>query len=207
MNQVIKDDLEAIKKEFALPRKTQIEDGPEAVYDETAVQVQEVVFVMDRFGYCKLLDKATYERNRETVDTEQVHVVRCLNTDKILLFTDTGNLHQLKVMDVPAGKLRDKGTPIDNLSKFDGGKETIVYLAGSRELKGKILVFATKTAMVKQVPAEEFETNNRTVAATKLQDGDALVSVTPVEGQTEVVLRTSNGVFLRFMLELSLIHI
>ena len=201
MNQVIKDDLEAIKKEFALPRKTQIEDGPEAVYDETAVQVQEVVFVMDRFGYCKLLDKATYERNRETVDTEQVHVVRCLNTDKILLFTDTGNLHQLKVMDVPAGKLRDKGTPIDNLSKFDGGKETIVYLAGSRELKGKILVFATKTAMVKQVPAEEFETNNRTVAATKLQDGDALVSVTPVEGQTEVVLRTSNGVFLRFMLE------
>ena len=126
MNQVIKDDLEAIKKEFALPRKTQIEDGPEAVYDETAVQVQEVVFVMDRFGYCKLLDKATYERNRETVDTEQVHVVRCLNTDKILLFTDTGNLHQLKVMDVPAGKLRDKGTPIDNLSKFDGGKETIV---------------------------------------------------------------------------------
>ena len=201
MNQVIKDDLEAIKKEFALPRKTQIEDGPEAVYDETAVQVQEVVFVMDRFGYCKLLDKATYERNRETVDTEQVHVVRCLNTDKILLFTDTGNLHQLKVMDVPAGKLRDKGTPIDNLSKFDGGKETIVYLAGSRELKGKILVFATKTAMVKQVPAEEFETNNRTVAATKLQEGDALVSVTPVEGQTEVVLRTSNGVFLRFMLE------
>ena len=201
MNQVIKDDLEAIKKEFALPRKTQIEDGPEAVYDETAVQVQEVVFVMDRFGYCKLLDKATYERNRETVDTEQVHVVRCLNTDKILLFTDTGNLHQLKVMDVPAGKLRDKGTPIDNLSKFDGGKETIVYRAGSRELKGKILVFATKTAMGKQVPAEEFETNNRTVAATKLQDGDALVSVTPVEGQTEVVLRTSNGVFLRFMLE------
>jgi len=201
MNQVIKDDLEAIKKEFALPRKTQIEDGPEAVYDETAVQVQEVVFVMDRFGYCKLLDKATYERNRETVDTEQVHVVRCLNTDKILLFTDTGNLHQLKAMDVPAGKLRDKGTPIDNLSKFDGGKETIVYLADSRELKGKVLVFATRTAMVKQVPAEEFETNNRMVAATKLQDGDQVVSILPVEGQEEVVLQTTSGVFLRFPLE------
>ena len=201
MDAVIKEDLDRIREEFSVERRTVIEDGEEIVYQEEKEAAREMIFAMDRFGYCKLLDKATYERNRETVDTEQVHVVRCLNTDKILLFTDTGNLHQLKVMDVPAGKLRDKGTPIDNLSKFDGGKETIVYLAGSRELKGKILVFATKTAMVKQVPAEEFETNNRTVAATKLQEGDALVSVTPVEGQTEVVLRTSNGVFLRFMLE------
>ncbi|MFR3754440.1 MAG: hypothetical protein ACLTW9_23185 [Enterocloster sp.] len=54
-----------------LRRRTLIEDGPEAVYDESAVAVQEVVFVMDRFGYCKLLDKSTYDRNQETVDTEQ----------------------------------------------------------------------------------------------------------------------------------------
>ena len=84
MNRVIKEDLAAIKAEFATPRRTLIEDGPEAVYDESAVAVQEMVFVMDRFGYCKLLDKSTYDRNQETVDTEQVHVVKCLNTDKIL---------------------------------------------------------------------------------------------------------------------------
>mgnify|MGYP000721380626 FL=1 len=48
-----------------------IEDGAEAVYVENEISVQEVVFVMDRFGYCKLLDKSTYERNQETVDTEQ----------------------------------------------------------------------------------------------------------------------------------------
>ena len=64
-----------------------------------------------------------------------------------------------------------------------------------------MLVFATKMAQVKQVPAEEFETNNRTVAATKLQEGDSLVSVIPVEGQTEAVIQTTGGVFLRFMLE------
>lgn len=102
MNQVIKEDLAAIKAEFAVPRKTLIEDGAEAVYDETAVEVQEVVFVMDRFGYCKLLDKNIYERNQETVDSEQKHVVRCMNTDKICMFTDQGNLYQLKVMEVPA---------------------------------------------------------------------------------------------------------
>ena len=54
MNRVIKDDLAAIRKEFAVPRRTRIEDGPEAVYVENAVPIQEVVFVMDRFGYCKL---------------------------------------------------------------------------------------------------------------------------------------------------------
>ncbi len=201
MNQVIKEDLAAIKAEFAVPRKTLIEDGAEAVYDETAVEVQEVVFVMDRFGYCKLLDKNIYERNQETVDSEQKHVVRCMNTDKICMFTDQGNLYQLKVMEVPAGKLRDKGTPIENLSRFDGTKEEIVYLTSAQAMKGQILVFATKMAMVKQVPAQEFETNNRLVAATKLQEEDKLLSVTPVQRETEVVLQTTGGVFLRFALQ------
>ena len=68
-------------------------------------------------------------------------------------------------------------------------------------MKGRIFVFATKMAMVKQVPSEEFETNNRVVAATKLQEGDELAAVIPVEGETEVVIQTTGGVFLRFALE------
>ncbi len=152
MNRVIKEDLAAIRKEFALPRKTFIEDGAEAVYDESAVEVQEVVFVLDKFGYCKCLDKNTYERNQETVDTEQVHVVRCLNTDKICFFTASGSMYQIKVLDIPAGKLRDKGTPIENLSKFDGTRDTILFLSGWENMKGRIFVFATRMAMVKQVP-------------------------------------------------------
>ena len=202
MNRVIKDDLAAIRKEFAVPRRTRIEDGPEAVYVENAVPVQEVVFVMDRFGYCKLLDKSTYERNQETVDTEQVYVKRCLNTDKICLFTASGTLHQIKALDIPSGKLRDKGVPIENLSKYDGREDRICLLTCAQELKGRKLVFATKLAMVKQVPGEEFETNNRMVAATKLQEGDEVLSVVLVEEQTAtVVLQTTGGYFLRFPLE------
>ena len=202
MNRVIKDDLAAIRKEFAVPRRTRIEDGPEAVYVENAVPVQEVVFVMDRFGYCKLLDKSTYERNQETVDAEQVYVKRCLNTDKICLFTASGTLHQIKALDIPSGKLRDKGVPIENLSKYDGREDRICLLTCAQELKGRKLVFATKLAMVKQVPGEEFETNNRMVAATKLQEGDEVLSVALVEEQTAtVVLQTTGGYFLRFPLE------
>ena len=201
MNRVIKEDLAAIRREFAVPRRTFLEDGAEAVYDESTVAVQEVVFVLDRFGYCKLLDKTTYERNQETVDTEQVHVIRCLNTDKACLFTASGNLYQIKMTDVPAGKLRDKGVPIENLSKFDGTKDTILYITSAEDLKGRTLVFATRMGMVKQVLAEEFETNNRVVAATKLQDGDEVAIIQPVEGQSEAVIQTTGGIFLRFPLE------
>lgn len=201
MAQVIKGDLDHIKEEFSLPRRTLIEDGKEAVYVEEPVQVRDVVFVMDRFGYCKLLDKPVYEKNQETADSENTYVIPCQTDDKICIFTDTGNLHQIKVSDIPAGKLKDKGTPADNLCKFDGAKEEVVYLTCAAAMKGKLLLFATRMGMVKQVPAEEFETNNRLVASTKLQDEDKIAAIVPAEGQTDVVLQTSSGIFLRFLLE------
>lgn len=198
MDEVIKKDLDYIKAEYGTPRKTLIEDGKEAVYDEAAVTVSEVTFVMDRFGYCKILDKNTYDRNKETIETENPFVVNCLNTDKICIFTNTGNLHQIKVLDIPGGKLRDKGTPIDNLSKYDGSKEEIIYLSHAGGLKGNMFLFATRQALIKMVPGEEFETNNRTVAATRLVDDDMVICALPYGGQTDVVLQTSSGVFLRF---------
>lgn len=201
MDQVIKEDLNSIKEEFSSPRRTRIEDGREAVYDESAVEVREVVFVMDRFGYSRILERSTYDRNQETVDSEHSHVVCCLNTDKICLFTDTGALHQVKVADIPLGKLRDKGTPIDNLCKYDGTKEEIVFLTNAAALPGHILLFATKGAMLKQVPGEEFETNNRMVAATKLADGDQVADIQMMDGAREAVLQTDHGVFLRFAAE------
>ena len=201
MDQVIKDDLLAIKEEFATPRRTVIEDGREITFTETPAADQPAVFVMDRFGYCKTLDPAVYDRNRETVDKENVHVVECMSSDRICLFANTGVMYQVKMADVPAGKLRDKGTPIDNLSKFDGTKEEILYLTNGERLYGQTLLFATKEAAVKLVSGEEFRTNNRTVAATKLQDGDELAAVEPLNGETDVILQTDGGVFLRFMLD------
>ncbi|NBH72605.1 DNA topoisomerase 4 subunit A [Clostridiaceae bacterium] len=201
MNRVIKEDLENIKKEFAQPRRTRIEDGKEAVYEEAPMEVQEVVFVMDKFGYCKILDKTAYERNRETVDGEYRHILPCMNTDKLCIFTDKGSLHQVKLMDIPSGKLRDKGTPLDNVSKFDGSKENIVWMSCWEAMAGQKLLFATKMALIKVVPAEGFVTNNRTVAATKLQEGDELVAVRPVGTESGVVLQTSNDVFLRFAID------
>ena len=193
--------MDSIKEEFALVRRTDIEDGKEAVFAEIPVEVQEVAFVMDRFGYCKVLDRTVYERNQETVNGEYSYVVRCMNTDKICVFTHKGNMHQIKVKDIPSGKLREKGVPLDNISKYDGTKEQILCLTNLEQITGKRLLFATKMALVKLVPGSEFVTNNRTVAATKLQEDDGLINVILVEDETEAVLQTKNGFFLRFALE------
>ena len=201
MDEVIKEDLRSIKEEFAVERRTKIEDGREAVYDEAAESARPGVFVLDKFGYCKILEPSIYERNRETVDTENMYVLPCHTTDKIGLFTDLGAFHQVKVTEIPFGKLRDKGVPVDNLSKFDGTKERPVCVVNAAQLKGQKLLFATKDAMIKIVPGGEFETNNRTVAATKLQENDMLLSVQPADGMREAVIQTTSGIFLRFPIE------
>lgn len=201
MNKVIEEDLQHIKEEFATPRKTLIEDGKEAVYVETPKEVSEVVFVMDRFGYCKTLDRATYDRNQETIDSDYRYVVPCLNTDKLCVFTNTGNMHQTKISDLPLCKPKDKGTPLDNISKYEGSKEEIIFLTSLGRLTGQMLLFATKMGMVKQVPAEEFITNNRTVASTKLQDEDQVSVIRVVGAEQDIVLQTSGDMFLRFAMD------
>lgn len=201
MDEVIKNDLLHIKEEFSTPRKTFIEDAKEIVYIEEAEEVREVTFLMDRFGYSKVVDKSVYDKNKETAEADNSHVICCQSTDKICLFTDNGSLHQVKVSDLPFGKLKDKGTPIDNLCKYDGTKEKPVFVTAAAAMQGQILFFATKDAMVKRVPGEEFDTNNRMVAATKLQDDDRLIDVRMINEETEAVLQTSSGVFLRFPLD------
>ena len=137
MVKVIKKDLDNIKKEYALPRRTIIEDGKAAVFEEQELVEQEVVFLMDRFGYAKIIDTAAYERNREAVHAENKYVFNCMNTDKICIFTDNGNLHQIKVRDIPFVKFRDKGTPIDNLGNYSSAGEEIIFLCCNSLLAGR----------------------------------------------------------------------
>ncbi len=201
MIKVIKKDLEAIRKEFSLERKTVIENRQEAVYEEEALVEQEVVFTMDRFGYAKTVDISTYERNQETVDNENKYVFRCMNTDRICLFTDTGSLHQVKVLDIPAGKIRDKGQPIDNLGNYSSSGERIAGIMAFGQIKGRKLLFATAHGMLKQVDAQEFDVTRKTVAATKLLEDDRVILVSVInEEKQELILQTHEGVFLRFPL-------
>lgn len=197
MNEVLSEDLMFIKSEYAKPRRTIIEDGEEAVFNENEVQEIDCYYVQDKFGYCKLLDEATWQRNQEAVESENRFVFKCKNTDRVLLFTDKGNMHQIKCQDVPLGKFRDKGVPIDNISKYNANDEEIVYVNVKSALAGKTLLFATKDAMVKLVETSEFETANKVVVATKLNDGDKVINITMMGYETDIVFRTHEGYFLR----------
>ncbi len=177
MTNTIKKDLKAIKKEYQLPRKTLIEDGKEAVYDENAFVEQEVVFVQDKFGYSKLLDPVVFDRNIDTVTKENKYYFRCMNTDTICIFTDNGNVHQIKVSAIPTKKVREKGIPIDNLGNYSSQGESIIALVSFDMIKDKKLLFTTKNGMIKLVDGGEFETNRKTMLATKLGKDDELVSV------------------------------
>lgn len=203
MVKVIKKDLDNIKKEYALQRRTVVEDAEEAVFEEQKMVEQEVVFLMDRFGYAKTIDTAAYERNKEAAHAENKYVFNCMNTDKICIFTDNGNLHQIKVKDIPFVKFRDKGTPIDNLGNYSSAGEEIIFLCCSSLLAGRKLLFTTKKAMMKLVDGAEFDVSKRTVAATKLSENDLITSIEIISAVNtqNVVLQTENGYFLKFMLE------
>ena len=201
MAQVIMNELDEYKKEYGRKRRTAIENAEEAVYKEKEIEEMEVVFLMDRFGYAKTVDTATYERNREAADGENKYVLTCKNTGKVCLFTNTGQLHTVKVLDLPFGKFRDKGTPIDNISNYNSEKEEIVYIASQTDLNLRQLVFVTAQSMMKIVDGGEFDVAKRTVAATKLADGDSVVSVTTLLEQRNIILQTKEGYFLRFLIE------
>ena len=128
MTNAIKKDLRAIKKEYNRPRRTLIEDGKEAVFDENAFIEQEVVFVQDKFGYAKLLEPAAFDRNIESVTANNKYYFNCMNTDTICIFTDNGNVHQIKVQNIPTKKVREKGVPIDNLGNYSSQGENIIAL-------------------------------------------------------------------------------
>lgn len=201
MAQVIINELEQIRSEFGSARKTVIENAAEAVYVEKKLEEMEVVFLMDRFGYARTIDLATYERNKEAADTENKFVFTCKNTGKVCLFTNTGQLHTVKVTDIPFGKFRDKGVPVDNISNFNGEKEFVVAAASQTSLNLYRMVFVTKQSMMKVVDGGEFDVAKRTVSATKLSDGDEVLSVEVLNDQKQIVLQSVGGYFLKFDLD------
>lgn len=206
MKKVMKKDLEKIKKIYGFERKTELTNAKAAVVKALPIEEKEVVFVMDRFGYSKILDKSTYERNEETVLKEYRHIVHCMNTDKVCVFTDTGVMHQIKVQDIPSGRLRDKGIPLDNIGNYDSRNEQILLIAPDRTLKESSLLFVTAASMVKLVDGAEFIVQKKTVAATKLAEGDTLTAVRIVSAKesitnAQIIMQSEEGYFLRFPLE------
>lgn len=201
---VIKNRLKSFKKAFPVPRHTLLETASNAEYVEE-VKVEDIVVLIDRFGYTKSMDAANFSRASADAIKEYPHIVRMKNTDKLLLFTAEGNLHQIKAVNIPKAKLKDKGILIHNLCKV--GKENILFFASFEELFESQLLFTTKHGFIKRVSGIEFESNRGMISSTKLEEGDEIVSIVTLtsdmilHSDMKVILLTTTGGSLGFSLE------
>ena len=202
MTKVLRSDLIAIRDKYARPRRTKITQAEAVTFvvkeDE---EDRELLFVMDRFGYAKTMEPAAYSRNQESVENSYKYYFMCRSTGRICLFTESGIMHTVKVSDLPMGKLRDKGIPIDNIGNFDSSKEEIVMACSQSDLNLYRILFVTANGFVKIVSGGEFETRLKTVNATKLTEVDTLVSAGVITDQKYAVLITANGYLFKYPLE------
>jgi len=198
MTQVLIQELEEFKKEFGRKRRTEITNAEEAVYVEKAQEEIDLYVLVDRFGYARCIDVATYERNKDSAEAESTYVIKTKSTGKVCIFTGQGQMHTAKVKDIPMGKFRDKGVPLDNVSGYSNAVENMVYICSQTEVNLYRLIFVTKQSMCKVVDGGEFDVAKRTVAATKLADDDEVVCVQMLVDQKHIVLQTKDGYLLRF---------
>ena len=197
MAKVIIKELREIQKEYGRERRTALDNVAQAVVEEKPIEETDVAVLIDRFSYGRCVDMSVFERNREAAEAECKRIIFCKNTDKLAIFTNTGQMHLVKVLDLPQGKFRDKGQPLDNVSNFDSGSERELYIEALGNLKEMKLIFGTKTGMLKAVDGGEFVVGKRTTAATKLAEGDELLTVAPLEDEETLVMQTVGNVFLR----------
>lgn len=197
----IKERLLGFKKKFNMPRKTEIMNAINTSYVEE-VKVETIYVLVDKFGYTKSVDTASYTRASEEIIKDFVHVIAMKNTDKLCVFTAEGNMYQLKAEKIPKARIKEKGVLIQTLCKVD--HEEIILYTSFEELYESQFLFATKKGFVKLVSGIEFETNRNQISATKLDDDDQVVGVTQLTGgdilkdNHKVVMLTDKGLSLGY---------
>ena len=201
---VIKGRLREFKKIFNSPRRTSLMDTVAKAYVEKVV-IEDLYVCFDRFGYTKAIDAAAFGRASEETKKDFSFVLKIKNTDKLCIFTDKGNMHQVKMEKVPRCKMKDKGTLIHSLCKMENDEEGLLYVS-FEELFESILLFVTKNGYIKLVSGAEFETGRQMIAATKLDADDGVVGVIMLSasdvltGTKKVILLTKDGLSLGFPL-------
>ena len=200
---VIKKRLREFAKQFEGNRKTVLASVENVVYTKKVV-IEDVYVLIDKFGYTKCMDQASFNRLTEDTVKEFPYVIPIKSDDKLCVFTANGNLHQIKVSAIPRCKARDKGVLVHNLCKLND--EDVVNYMAFEDLFDSIVLFITAKGFIKLVSGTQFETNRATIASTKLDDDDMLVCVKQLSASeyssndNKVVMVTEKEQSLGFML-------
>lgn len=189
--------LQEIKKKYPQKRRTEITDAQPIVIQQQEEPEAPVVVLMDRFSYAHVIDASVYEKNKEAIEADFTRIIPTTNKSKLIIFTDTGKMHTLKIQEIPAGKLRDKGQPLDNLCNYESRSENIVAIFSMDGQEERSLIFISSDGLVKKVPMTEFDVSRKTIDASKL-NGATIVSVFDYNEKGQVILESKEGYYIRF---------
>lgn len=181
LKKALQKEIESLRQ-FDKKRKTKITNQTLEKVTEEA-KVSDVTIAIDRFFYLKLQDGKLSVPNAK-------YCIHAKSNEKLCIFTDKGNLYQLKLSQIPKSKGTEKGSPLEILAGFKGKNENILLIGSDQDFQKKQIVFLLKSGYLKQVSFEEYQSNYKAIVATKLYDSE-LVDILAVPPKSKLKLKTN----------------
>ena len=204
LKSVMKDELRAVKKEYATERKTVIQDEITEIKIDTTdmISKEDCIVVVTNEGYVKRVSLRSYNKDEDTLIKEGSCIIGMyeMNTlDTLLLFTNLGNYLYVPVYELPELKWKELGKHISNVIKIQEEEKIISSIPVYDFNEDKYITTFTKNGMVKRTKLDEFKVQrySKPINCMKLKDNDEVVSVTDSCG-TEIFITTNNGYGLRY---------
>ncbi|MDL2280122.1 DNA gyrase subunit A [Desulfovibrio sp. OttesenSCG-928-G11] len=207
---VIRDEVRELKENYATPRRTRVEhDDPAGIDIEDLIPDEDVVITLSRRGYIKRTTLDNYHQQRRggkgiaglhmSEDDVVQDFLTTSNHQYLLLFTNRGRMHQLKVHQVPEGSRTAKGAHIANLLPMEKEEWVTTALTVREFSKDQYFLFVTRKGMVKRSEAALYARARKGgILAVGLRDNDELITVRTVQESAQVVLTTEAGLAIRF---------
>ncbi len=204
LKQIIKDELQEIKKKFGTPRKTQLSGDAKDIDVEDLIAEENVVVTMTKAGYVKRLPVTTYRQQKRggkgmqgvsLKDNDYVEHLFVASTHSYMLFFSTaGKIYRLKVYELPEASRHARGTAIVNLLPLQKGETISAVIATKDFPEDEYLMFATEQGMVKKTSMDLYDRTRRDgLIAINLKEGDQLISVRRVAVGEKVIMVSSAG--------------
>ncbi|MGE3876747.1 MAG: DNA gyrase subunit A, partial [Parvibaculaceae bacterium] len=212
---IIKDELAAIKAEFATPRRTEIVDNEGEVEDEDLIQREDMVVTVSHTGYVKRVPLSAYRAQRrggkgragmQTREEDFVTKLFIANTHTpILFFSSAGMVYRMKVWRLPVGNPQARGKALINLLPLaqDERITTVMPMPEDEAAWGSLqILFATRSGNVRRNELSDFESINRNgKIAMKLDEGDQIAGVDICTTADDVLLTSARGQCIRFAVD------
>jgi DNA gyrase subunit A len=206
---VIKDELAAIRAEFATPRKARLVADPGEMAIEDLVDDKELVVTMTQAGYIKSVEAQVFRtqgRGGRGISGTRLRdedvVTTILHTSAhayLLFFTNIGRVYRLRAHEVPERERTARGMPIVNLLELQAGEHVQAVIDTRDYETNRYLFFATRNGTVKKTRFTEYDSSlRRGIIAIDLRDGDELVRVIPTNGADDIVMVARSGQAIRF---------